>query len=540
MAQTRSRAKQVTYKSDAVGGAVRNLHDKLSETVSVRDFGALGDGVTDDTAAIQAAIDAADEVYFPSGNYLITSPLTANSYQKLTGSGATIVMADTVFSNILNIANATKVTVDGLYLVGHNTGNSVDIAIQITNSHEITVTNCLIKDIGQEAASPNEWGHGIEIDGSSTNVKIINNKIQNIKGYGNVRGDGITVRTCSNVLIQGNTIDTCRRMQIAIIDNAVDIKVIGNDLVNGYLAAVDVEPNSVGTTGEIIIDSNNIRNFGIKPGATTGSQYYGIDNHQNSREDITISNNVIVAENAQAVSCIYAQNGAKFTHIIGNTLKCDGFCSGITLSAGSGSVDTIIANNVIIEPETYGIQGYRNEGISITGNYLKSTNNTASHGIFLTSGYNDLYPVVVGNTFEMSGTGVSAAIYLQAANRFTVSGNRVSVSQGHGIEIYSNYGATDAGTVVGNTCVDTGTGTNAYYFRAAGAGSLQNLMFRANSQTGFTSPYATSGAVVFAQEIRGVDSDGTTGGTGSAGAGNQYVELEINGTTYKVLHDGTV
>ena len=35
-------------------------------------------------------------------------------------------------------------------------------------------------------------------------------------------------------------------------------------------------------------------------------------------------------------------------------------------------------------------------------------------------------------------------------------------------------------------------------------------------------------------------SDGTTGGTGSAGAGNQFVELVIGGTTYKVLHDGTV
>lgn len=35
-------------------------------------------------------------------------------------------------------------------------------------------------------------------------------------------------------------------------------------------------------------------------------------------------------------------------------------------------------------------------------------------------------------------------------------------------------------------------------------------------------------------------SDGDTGGAGSAGAGNQYVELNIGGTTYKVLHDGTV
>lgn len=35
-------------------------------------------------------------------------------------------------------------------------------------------------------------------------------------------------------------------------------------------------------------------------------------------------------------------------------------------------------------------------------------------------------------------------------------------------------------------------------------------------------------------------SSGTTGGTGSAGSGNQYVEITIGGTTYKVLHDGAV
>ena len=35
-------------------------------------------------------------------------------------------------------------------------------------------------------------------------------------------------------------------------------------------------------------------------------------------------------------------------------------------------------------------------------------------------------------------------------------------------------------------------------------------------------------------------SDGTVGGTGSAGSGNEYVELKIGANTYKVLHDGTV
>ena len=36
------------------------------------------------------------------------------------------------------------------------------------------------------------------------------------------------------------------------------------------------------------------------------------------------------------------------------------------------------------------------------------------------------------------------------------------------------------------------------------------------------------------------NSSGTTAGTGSAGAGNQYIEIDIEGTIYKVLHDGTV
>lgn len=50
---------------------------------------------------------------------------------------------------------------------------------------------------------------------------------------------------------------------------------------------------------------------------------------------------------------------------------------------------------------------------------------------------------------------------------------------------------------------------------------------------------ASSGDFTWNSEYLAV-SDGTTGGSASAGSGNQYVELNINGTTYKVLHDGTV
>jgi hypothetical protein len=46
---------------------------------NVRDYGAIGDGVTDDTNAIQSAIDAGGCVYFPPGTYKVTSTLTVSS-----------------------------------------------------------------------------------------------------------------------------------------------------------------------------------------------------------------------------------------------------------------------------------------------------------------------------------------------------------------------------------------------------------------------------------------------------------------------------
>ena len=50
----------------------RTMRDKLSEFVSVKDFGAVGDGVTDDTTALQNAFNSKKRVYVPEGVYLHT------------------------------------------------------------------------------------------------------------------------------------------------------------------------------------------------------------------------------------------------------------------------------------------------------------------------------------------------------------------------------------------------------------------------------------------------------------------------------------
>lgn len=57
------------------GAINRPINEKLSDFVSVLDFGAVGDGTTDDTVAIQAALDASATVYFPDGTYKVTDTI---------------------------------------------------------------------------------------------------------------------------------------------------------------------------------------------------------------------------------------------------------------------------------------------------------------------------------------------------------------------------------------------------------------------------------------------------------------------------------
>lgn len=54
---------------------LRTLGERFSDVVNVKDFGAKGDGVTDDTAAIQAALNSQCSIFFPDGSYVVSSTL---------------------------------------------------------------------------------------------------------------------------------------------------------------------------------------------------------------------------------------------------------------------------------------------------------------------------------------------------------------------------------------------------------------------------------------------------------------------------------
>ena len=73
--------------------------ERTAQAGDVRQFGAVGDGTADDTAAIQKAVDSsAGDVQFPRGRYLLTKPIVIDldrvGYTSISGNGtAQVIMA---------------------------------------------------------------------------------------------------------------------------------------------------------------------------------------------------------------------------------------------------------------------------------------------------------------------------------------------------------------------------------------------------------------------------------------------------------------
>jgi hypothetical protein len=156
---TNTDSSQIVYNQGGTGAQDSNVKAKLQEFVSVKDFGAAGDGVADDTAAIQAAIDAAlnastnSAIQIPAGTYLISDTLTMDTGRvpSIYGAGSnavTIICAAGSFSSAQPILSILRTS-------GTRSANNVFKGFTLRDASGVAhgfemawVTQSLFEDIG--------------------------------------------------------------------------------------------------------------------------------------------------------------------------------------------------------------------------------------------------------------------------------------------------------------------------------------------------------------------------------------------------------
>ena len=236
--------------------------------VSVKDYGAVGDGSTDDTSAIQSALSSnVKAIYFPTGDYRITSSLTSSlDGRKIYGEGSITATADVNKAIIFNFSDYVELS---LNCKGNN---NIRVFAQFNNCLDPYIHHCRVRDL----QSPNngtggkaiafELFNGKDANGNDdtslavdTGVKITDNYITNLNAYGNgAYGDG-------NGMARAIAFDSSVAMTkpILISDNVIDT-IIGEE---GDAISVMSATGGNYFTANVFITGNHIKDFnrrGIK------------------------------------------------------------------------------------------------------------------------------------------------------------------------------------------------------------------------------------------------------------------------------------
>ena len=199
--------------------------------VSVLDFGAKGDGITNDTAAIQTALNESSSVYIPDGTYMINVDQTLKPK-----SNQTITLSQNAVLKALPSAN-------GYHAV-----------IRMTDVSNISISGgAIVGERYEHLGIDGEWGMGIHVIQGSNNISISNMTISDCWGDGIFLGDSPAV---TDITIDGVIADNNRRQGLSITDaKRVTVKNSVFKNTNGTLpeAGIDIEPDANQTSEGIEI-----------------------------------------------------------------------------------------------------------------------------------------------------------------------------------------------------------------------------------------------------------------------------------------------
>jgi Ca2+-binding RTX toxin-like protein len=280
--------------------------------LDVKAFGAVGNGIVDDTKAIQAAINHAAanklNLNFSSGTYAISSSLTFEGWQNqtVTGLGATIKAATTYkpllpIEGMLDFNNARNVTVNGLNIDGNQANLPAKYiyihGIRFTNSDTVTASsNTISNTVGNamafiETNNPSvigntltSWQHGgIEFK-RAENIYAGHNTIigDGDKGLGTaIDGTRATMGT-AGILVTGTATGGDSSLEPPHSGAILEFNTIKN--VNG--GGIKVEDQN-----HVVINNNFVKDFG-----KDAIKFHPVNKFANPSQtvfDVVIKNNVV-------------------------------------------------------------------------------------------------------------------------------------------------------------------------------------------------------------------------------------------------------
>ena len=245
-------ASAVTYNQGGTGAVNTTVQNKLQETVSAKDFGAVGNGSTDDTAAIQAAFDSqtgGGVVHFPEGTYLCNSKITTTRHVSLIGEGpksTEIVFAstdgilidrsstgqrdDSIVIRDISFLTKTLGTKVGLELKGYESAapKAAKAAIYNCNFHGFDTANINTNNY--------EWGTAIKLNPCDKAV------LHDIFIYGKERSSIDNYNTATiGIECIGSTGVVCYKVDIYRVKTGVRVtgQAEGLNWVDGVIVATD-------------------------------------------------------------------------------------------------------------------------------------------------------------------------------------------------------------------------------------------------------------------------------------------------------------
>lgn len=262
---TKSRALWTTFKLKTAQAVSRSLYEKLVENgLSVKDFGAKGDGITDDTVAIQNAINYTSlhgiRLYVPASD----KPYMVNALRSTDDDGTTVHIHGLVTKDNSNIYFEK-----GAYLkvIANSALRYCALLVRGTNVSVYYPTivgdrdeHITISDPSKPDGYDGEWGYGLRVDLSAKDVYI--HKPHVTKCW----GDSYIIITDNEDVTLYEPFGAFSRRQGLSVIRGKGLKVVRplfEDISGAWpQSGIDIEPDLANEQVEIEIESPTIRRTG--------------------------------------------------------------------------------------------------------------------------------------------------------------------------------------------------------------------------------------------------------------------------------------